>query len=182
MEIIYNEHRFSEDCRCRDCIFSQSCPVPGYETYRVFQDGRVWSGKRAPGQFLKPRGNGAGYFQVTLFGDKIAKRMSVHRLVAMAYIENPGNKPMVDHINQVRNDNRISNLRWATHQENMENKGMYNNNKSGYKCISYDKSRDRWTFAKKINSKQYQKFFRTKIEALCYKYIFILKLRAGLVL
>ena len=63
----------------------------------------------------------------------------------------------------------------------MENKGMYNTNKSGYKNISYEKRNDRWVFNKMINGKRYQKYFETKIDALCYKYIIILKLRAGLV-
>ena len=181
MEIIYNEHRFSEDCRCRDCVFSQSCPIPGYEKYRVFQDGRVWSGKRAPGQFLKPRGNTKGYHEVTLFRDGKAKRMRVHRLIAMAYIANPDNKLEVDHINQVKSDNRIENLRWATKSENGQNTGKQINNKSGHKSISYEKSQDRWQFKKMINKKRNLKYFGTKIDALCYKYIFILKLRARLV-
>ena len=181
MEIIYNEHRFSHQCRCRDCIFSQSIPVPGYEKYRVFQDGRIWSHARLPGKFLNLNPDGRGYHTVCLFRDSVAKKMKVHRLVALAYIPNPGNKPMVDHINQVRNDNRISNLRWATRSENFQNTGKQINNKSGHKSISYDTGNDRWTFAKMINGKRYQKLFRTKIDALCYKYIFMLKLRARLV-
>ena len=181
MEIIYNEHRFCEECRCRDCVFSQSCPIPGYEKYRAFQDGRIWSGKRAPGQFLKPRGTGTGYMQVTLCQDGKQKKMLVHRLVAMAYIENPDNKPQVDHINQVRTDNRISNLRWATRSENQQNTGKQINNKSGHKNIGYYKRDDIWVFSKMINGKTHRKFFRTKIDILCYKYIIMLKLRAGLV-
>ena len=180
MEIIYNEHRFCEDCRCRDCIFSQSCPIPGYEKYRVFQDGRIWSHARMPGKFLKPRGNG-GYFQVTLCRDGKQKRMSVHRLVAMAYIENPDNKPQVDHINRVKTDNRILNLRWATPLENGQNKGKQINNTSGHKNICYYKRQNLWTFEKIINGKRYLKFFKTKIDALCYRYIIMLKLNAGLV-
>ena len=182
MEIIYNEHRFSEDCRCRDCIFSQSVPVPGYERYRAFPDGRIWSHARLPGTFLKPMRHGTGYMEVTLFSDmKVAKRLKVHRLVAMAYIENPDNKPQVDHINRVRSDNRISNLRWVTPLENMENKGMYKSNKSGHKNICYFKTSEirRWQFKKTINNKRHQKYFETKIDALCYKYIIMLKLRAG---
>ena len=182
MEIIYNEHRFSEECRCRDCIFSQSIPVPGYERYRVFQDGRIWSHARLPGKFLKSRTRTCGYVEVSLYRDGKLKKMLVHRLVAMAYIPNPDNKPQVDHINRNRSDNRISNLRWATHSENQQNTGKPINNKSGYKSISYQKYDDRWIFAKRINGKQYRKFFRkTKIDALCYKYIFILKLKSGLI-
>lgn len=49
------------------------------------------------------------------------KAFQVHRLVAETYIPNPENKPTVDHINRVRDDNRAANLRWATQAEQTEN-------------------------------------------------------------
>lgn len=45
----------------------------------------------------------------------------VHRLVAETFIPNPENKPTVDHINRIRDDNSVSNLRWATQHEQVEN-------------------------------------------------------------
>lgn len=45
----------------------------------------------------------------------------VHRLIAETFIPNPENKPTVDHINRKRDDNRVCNLRWATHSEQREN-------------------------------------------------------------
>ena len=44
--------------------------------------------------------------------------MRIHRVVAMAFIPNPLNKPCIDHINTIRNDNRVENLRWCTFSEN----------------------------------------------------------------
>ena len=62
-----------------------------------------------------------GYYVCTLNG----KTYKHHRVVALQFIKNPENKQEVDHINRIRNDNRISNLRWATRLENMQNLGEY---------------------------------------------------------
>lgn len=58
-----------------------------------------------------------GYRTVRIRG----KDYKVHRLVAETFIPNPENKPTVDHINRIRDDNRICNLRWATQKEQVEN-------------------------------------------------------------
>lgn len=49
------------------------------------------------------------------------KSYLVHRLVAECFIPNPEHKPTVDHINRDPTDNRVSNLRWATYKEQVEN-------------------------------------------------------------
>ena len=50
------------------------------------------------------------------------KRHKVHRLVAQTFIPNPNNLPCVLHENDIKTDNRVSNLFWGTHQDNIEDK------------------------------------------------------------
>lgn len=89
----------------------------GFETkYKVTNDGRIYS--EYLGDFLKTFYSRGGYVRVKLnYGDR-SKKFMVHRLVAMAFIPNPDNKPVVDHINRNRTDNRVENLQWVTQQEN----------------------------------------------------------------
>lgn len=62
-----------------------------------------------------------GYNRVTLYKNGVSKIKYIHRLVAESFIDNPDNKSEVDHINTIRTDNRVENLRWATRKENRNN-------------------------------------------------------------
>lgn len=62
-----------------------------------------------------------GYPFVRLYKNGEAKTTYIHRLIAIAFIPNPYNKPEVDHINTNTEDCRIVNLRWVTHKENANN-------------------------------------------------------------
>lgn len=108
-------------------------PVKDYEgLYEVSNMGRVKSLNReflcSNGQIKKnkekiltPRDNGRGYLNVHLTKDGCHKHLYVHRLVAEAFIPNPENKKEIDHINTIKTDNRVENLRWVTRYENCNN-------------------------------------------------------------
>lgn len=72
-------------------------------------------------KILKLTRNGRGYFYVSLFGNGIINKKSVHRLVAETFIPNPNNKPDIDHIDTIKTNNHIENLQWVTHKENCNN-------------------------------------------------------------
>ena len=74
-------------------------------------------------RIIKPYNDNHGYHIVSLSKDGKVKKHKVHRLVAEAFISNPENKPTVNHLNEIRNDNRASNLEWATYKENNDHGG-----------------------------------------------------------
>lgn len=100
-------------------ILDRSCkwkPVKQFpEVYIVSDDGRVFS-KRTQ-KYLRPNTDKYGYLYYVLCVNGMRRTIKAHRLVADAFIPNPDMKPTVDHINADRKDNRASNLRWATHEE-----------------------------------------------------------------
>ena len=79
--------------------------------------GNYWQEER----ILKLHKTKYGYLMVELRKNKKPKNFLVHRLVAIAFILNPENKPEVDHINANKADNNVNNLRWVTAKENVNN-------------------------------------------------------------
>lgn len=85
--------------------------------YIIEPDGRLFSVRR--GRFVRPSKDRYGYLCYTISIGGVRKTLKAHRLVAQAYIPNPEAKATVNHINGVRDDNRVENLEWATAKEQM---------------------------------------------------------------
>ncbi len=61
-----------------------------------------------------------GYLRLVLYNKGVGKNFSVHRLVGLAFIANPDNKPEINHKNGIKTDNRVENLEWVTASENQK--------------------------------------------------------------
>lgn len=143
--------------------------IIGYENYLIFKDGVIINANT--GKEIKPNLYN-GYYQLNLSNNNKKIKKYIHRIVAEAFIPNPENKPCIDHKNRIKTDNRIENLRWVTHLENMQNKSDYKNNTCGTSNVYYDKINKRWRYDKTINKVRHLKWFKTEQEAIDYKHIF----------
>ena len=91
--------------------------IKGYEgLYKISKQGEVYSVRK--GKIMCPYVAKDGVLRISLTKDDKRKTYTVHRLVAQAFLDNPENKPQVDHIDGNKQNNCIKNLRWCTNEEN----------------------------------------------------------------
>jgi len=85
---------------------------------RVYRDGKTIQVLRSNGWVNLKYKESNGYPIIRLKKNSLRKFYKVSRLVALAYIPNPNNLPVVMHLNNIKTDNRVENLRWGTQKEN----------------------------------------------------------------
>lgn len=94
---------------------------PLYEGYFISETGKVFSNKSGKIKQLSINYDRRGYQRVKITASpNNGSSIRIHRLVAETYIENPNNLPQVNHIDENKDNNCVSNLEWVTNKQNCQ--------------------------------------------------------------
>ena len=117
--------------------------INNYLNYQISNIGRVRN--CLTGRMLRPGQDKSGYYQVSLCENGKKRSHRLHKLVAQEFLENPEEKRCVDHIDGDRANNCVSNLRYASHQENQMNKRKTTTDTtSKYKGVYWNRDKSKW--------------------------------------
>lgn len=140
-------------------------PIKEYESYLINEYGDIMSLKNNKQHILKKKlDRNTGYYKIILSEKGKVKTYNIHRLVAETFINNPLNYKYINHKDENKLNNAVSNLEWCTNKYN-SNYGSRNDKLSKSHCkkiIQYDLStgkKTEWNSIKEINEK-----LKTRIE------------------
>ncbi len=124
--------------------------IPGYEKYEASTLGNIRSNWFNKVTVFKPSMHKTGYYKVNITVNKKKKTIKVHQLVAMAFLNHQPDKfdIVVDHINNIKTDNRLCNLQLLTNRENTTKETWGSSKHIG---VSYRKNQNKWEAKIKIN-------------------------------
>jgi len=138
-------------------------PIEDYDNYEISNLGNVRNKKR--NKLLTPIINNKNYYQLNLCKNNKRKNFQLHRLIAIAFIPNPNNLPITDHIDKNSLNNSIDNLRWVSHSQNQYNKQKRKNTTSKFRGVFFKKENNKWCSTIYIEKKMiYIGFFDTEEE------------------
>ena len=133
--------------------------IDDFPNYVIHPNGVILRIRKNKTKELKPFKQ-HGYMKVGLYKNGKSKRFRFHRLLALHFIPNPENKPYIDHINGIKHDNRLENLRWVTHQENMD--GFRSNPAAVITEGCIYKHGNSWQWQYSMNGKRKSKTMKSK--------------------
>jgi hypothetical protein len=121
--------------------------IPGFERYDISEGHPHDVTHVASGRVRRWTLSYDGYYQTSFYKDGRRHTVRRARLIALCWIPNPEGKLTIDHINRDRADDRVDNLRWATHAEQTQNRGpasMRRDNTSGVRGVNWYKQSAKW--------------------------------------
>jgi hypothetical protein len=132
------------------------------ENYLVTNEGKIWS--KYLNDYLKTFFSKGGYIRCRLAKGERGKKFMVHRLVALAFVPNPENKPFVNHKNHNRADNTPENLEWCTQSENMQHATLAGNKDTRLYILTNDELGKKYEFTR---ASEIAKVFK----GICLRYL-----------